>query len=66
MFAEAVGATYAQTSAKESVGVEETFRRVVEDAVQANLVSMAFGKEEVKEADLLKEGPPKPMKKGCC
>lgn len=41
-FAEAYGVNYIQTSAKDSVGVEEGFKKVIEEAAQANLINMAF------------------------
>jgi hypothetical protein len=41
-FAEAYGVSYIQTSAKDSVGVEEGFKKVIEEAAQANLINMAF------------------------
>jgi GTPase SAR1 family protein len=43
-FAEAYQVSYIQTSAKENVGVGEGFRKIVEDAVQSNLINMAFNK----------------------
>jgi hypothetical protein len=42
IFAEGYGVSYLQTSAKDNVGVHEAFTKIVEDAVQANLIKMAF------------------------
>ena len=43
-FAETYNANYIQTPAKDSTGVNEAFRKIVEEAVQANLIKMAFNK----------------------
>jgi len=43
-FAETYNANYIQTSAKDNTGVNEAFRKIVEEAVQANLIKMAFNK----------------------
>lgn len=42
IFAEANRLSYAQTSAKDSVGVNDTFKKIVEDAVQTQLINLAF------------------------
>lgn len=57
-----------QTSAKDNVGVTEGFRKIVEDAVQNNLINMAFNndKKEVKDANHLKVENSLPAKKTCC
>ena len=34
-----------QTSSKENVGITDGFRKIVEDAVQANLINLAFNKK---------------------
>ena len=47
-FASAYNVQYIQTSSKDNVGVSEGFRRIVEDAVQSNLINMAFNKNEEK------------------
>jgi GTPase SAR1 family protein len=44
-FAETYKASYIQTSAKDNVGVSEAFRKIIEEAVQANLINMAFSKD---------------------
>lgn len=44
-FAEAYQVNYIQTSAKDDVGVSEGFRKIIEDAVQNNLINMAFNKD---------------------
>ena len=43
-FAETYNANYIQTSAKDNIGVNDAFRKIVEEAVQANLIKMAFNK----------------------
>ena len=56
IFAEAYGVKYLQTSAKESIGVEDAFQQVIEEAAQAKLISMAFEKPDAKVApDVLVE-----------
>jgi hypothetical protein len=47
------------------VGVSEGFRKIIEDAVQANLINMAFNKSEAKEGKELNVMVP-PSKKTCC
>lgn len=66
-FAEAYGVSYFQTSAKDSVGVEEGFKKVIEEAAHANLINMAYNKPKegviehrVKEEDFSAQ------KKKCC
>ena len=43
-FAEAFNLSYVQTSAKENIGVNETFQRIIEETTQANLIKMAYEK----------------------
>lgn len=64
-FAAAYNAIYMQTSAKDDVGIEESFKKVIEDAVQTKLISMAFSdkKENSNNKELKKESMP--MKKSC-
>jgi hypothetical protein len=34
-----------QTSSKEDVGVSDGFRKIIEEATQANLINLAFNKK---------------------
>ena len=45
-FAEAYNLSYVQTSAKDDIGVNEAFQRIIEETTQANLIKMAYSKEE--------------------
>jgi hypothetical protein len=65
-FAEANKVSYIQTSAKDDVGVGEAFRRIVEEAVQANLITMAFNKEEGQKPVVNELVANPPVKKTCC
>jgi hypothetical protein len=44
-FAEAYQVSYLQTSAKENVGVSESFKKIIEDCVQNRLINLAFNNE---------------------
>ena len=37
--------THMQTSAKENIGITDGFRKIIEEAVQANLINLAFNKK---------------------
>ena len=45
-FAKTHRLTYFQTSAKDNVGVDEAFRKIVEDAVHANVIKMSFNQKQ--------------------
>lgn len=52
-----------QTSAKDDVGVEDSFKKVIEDTVQINLINMAFSNKKDNNKELKMESMP--MKKSC-
>ena len=43
-FAEAYQVNYLQTSAKDNIGVNDAFKKIIEDSVQNNLINLAFNK----------------------
>ncbi len=65
-FAAAYQVNYIQTSAKDNVGVGEGFQKIVEEAVQAKLINMAYNNDEGQKNAVSELARVPPVKKACC